>query len=65
MKAVAILLILVGLLLELFNVFGLLMVPFNKDAGIGNLIGQYLFNILLTVAGIVCIIIGVKMEKRK
>jgi len=50
--------------MELINVFSLLNVPFDDNKGIDYLIGQYLFNIMLGIAGIILIVVGIRSAKK-
>ena len=64
MKITATVLICLGFIMELKNVFSLLNVPFDDSKGIDDLIGQYLFNIILGIVGIILIVVGIRSAKK-
>ena len=64
MKITATVLICLGFIMELINVFSLLNVPFDDSKGIDDLIGQYLFNIILGIVGIILIVVGIRSAKK-
>ena len=64
MKITATVLICLGFIMEIINVFSLLNVPFDDSKGIDFLIGQYLFNIMLGIAGIILIVVGIRIAKK-
>jgi hypothetical protein len=65
MKGLAIVLIVLGAFLEVVNIFSLLNVDFDNYESTAELIGAYLFNVMLGVMGIILIIAGIRIEKGK
>jgi len=59
MRILAAILLSLGAILELLNIFSLFTTEFDKTQGNSYLWGQYLFHIVLGVAGVILIIVGI------